>query len=112
MNEVQFFLENFPEEQLAILDADMVEDFFLNMEAEENNDNNDDEGYISDPENIEDPEPPHAIPQVPIIQNNWHRLRPDEQRLDADLLVILLGIKLAAEQRGEDVFEHEFEGDF
>ena len=113
MNALQLFFENFPlQEELAILDDEMIEDFFLMMEVEENNNNEVDEGYESDAENIDDPEPPQAIPQVPIIQNNWHRLRPDEQRLDPDLFEILLVIKLAAEQRGEDVFEHVFEGDF
>ena len=95
------------DEELPELNHEMVENFFRPIQQEEEFERASDLGYESDDENkyLEEREAPLIAPPVPIIEQNWHRLREDERMLDPELLTILIDIMLEAERLGDNVFE-------
>ena len=102
------------DEELPELNHEMVENFFRPIQQDEEFENDSDLGYESDDENkyTEEREAPLIAPPVPIIEQNWHRLRDDERMLDPELLTILIEMMLEAERLGDNVFEEVYEGDF
>ena len=101
-------------EELPMLNGHQVENFFRPIQGGLQNNDDADSGYESEDDNkyLEEREPPRVAPAIPIIEQHWHLLREDEQRLEPELLIILIEMKMEAELMGEqDVWEDVYEGD-